>query len=260
MIEALLVQAGQSLLDWVWQALKDYFAEPLALLKSFEQLTSVLADPQITVLIKSKALLDFLELQPSRKPAITPYIAIARHLHHIIEVQQRQAAFTLAHSVLTLKSLVALAHMPEVQALTGKHALAPVQNLLRGALEMGQTWLHLSEVSWDSPDSVLEGLRKADVLPGWVMDMVEQGQRLYETLNALYVQEEAKDKLESSAPLKRFLTQFNESNDTLGKFTALFYLLVDDTALPLLNEYAGDVFGGLFKVFALLKDGQQVAA
>ena len=150
--------------------------------------------------------------------------------------------------------------MPEVQALTGKHALAPVQNLLRGALEMGQTWLHLSEVSWDSPESVLEGLRKADVLPGWVMDMVEQGQRLYETLNALYVQEEAKDKLESSAPLKRFLTQINESNDTLGKFTALFYLLVDDTALPLLNEYAGDAFGGLFRVFALLKDGQQVAA
>ena len=260
MIEALLVQAGQSFLNWVWQVLKEYFAEPLALLNGFQQLTTVLADPQITVLIKSKALLDFLELQPSLKPAITPYIAIARHLHHIIEVQKQKATFTLTHSVLTLKSLVMLAYMPEVQALAGKHTLAPVQNLLRGTLEMGQTWLHLSQVSWDSPESVLEGLRKADVLPGWVMDMVEQGQRLYETLNALYVQAQSKDKLENCAPLKRFLTQFNESNDTLGKFTALFYLLVDDTALPLLNEYAGDAFGGLFRVFALLEDGQQVAA
>nr|WP_314486601.1 hypothetical protein [uncultured Pseudomonas sp.] len=260
MIEALLLQAGKSFLDWVWQALKEYFAEPLALLNGFQQLTTVLLDPLITVLVKSKALLDFLEAQPSLKPAITPYIAIAQRLHHIIEVQQQRAAVTLAHSVLTLKSLVALAYMPEVQALAGKHTLAPVQNLLRGALEMGQTWLQLSQTSWDSPESVLEGLRKADVLPGWVIEIVEQGQRLYEALDALYVQAESQAEIESAPPLKRFLTQFNESNDALGKFTALFYLLVDDTALPALNKYAGDAFGGLFKVFALLKNGHQVAA
>ncbi len=260
MIEALLLQAGKSFLDWFWQGLKDYFAEPLALLNGFQQLTTVLVDPQITVLVKSKALLDFLQAQPSLKPAITPYIAIAQRLHHIIEVQQQRAAFTLAHSVLTLKSLVALAHMPEVQALAGKHTLAPVQHLLRGALEMGQTWLQLSQTSWDSPESMLEGLRKADVLPGWVIEIVEQGQRLYEALDALYVQAESQAEIESAPPLKRFLTQFNESNDALGKFTALFYLLVDDTALPVLNKYAGDAFGGLFKVFALLKNGHQVAA
>lgn len=260
MIDALLLQASQSFLNWVWQVLKDYFAEPLALLKGFQQLATVLADPQITVLIKSKALLDFLEVQPSLKPAITPYIAMAQQLHRIIELQQQRAAFTLAHSVLTLKSLVALAHMPEAQALAGKHSLAPVQNLLRGALEMGQTWLHLSQASWDSPESVLEGLRKADVLPGWVIEIVEQGQRLYETLDALYVQSESKSEFKHAPPLKRFLTQFHESNDPLGKFTALFYLLVDDEAVPILNEYAGDAFGGLFKVFALLKNGQQVAA
>lgn len=260
MTEALLLQAAQSLLDWVWQALKDSFAEPLALLNGFQQLATVLVDPQITVLIKSKALLDFLEAQPSLKPAITPYTAIAQRLHHIIEEQQQRAAFTLAHSVLTLKSLVALAHMPEVIALAGKHALASVQNLLRGMLEMAQTWLHLSQASWDSPESVLEGLRKADVLPGWVTEIVEQGQRLYETLEALYLQAESVAALENAPPLKRFLTQFNESNDPLGKFTALFNLLVDDSALPILNEYAGDAFGGLFEVFALLKSGQQIAA
>ncbi|TWR86674.1 hypothetical protein FJD38_20795 [Pseudomonas saxonica] len=259
MIEALLQQVSNSFLDWIWQAFKDYFAEPLTLLKGFQQLVTVLAEPHISMLIKSKALLDFLEAQNSLTPTATPYIAIAQHLHHIIEVQQQRAAFTVAHSVLTLKSLVALAHMPEVQALAGKHTLAPVQNLLRGALEMAQTWLHLSQASWDSPESVFEGLREADLLPGWVIEIVEQGQRLYEVLDALYVQAESKAELENAPPLKRFLTQFNESNDALGKFTALFYLLVDDTALPILNKYAGDAFGGLFKVFALLKTGQQAA-
>ena len=259
MIEALLQQVSNSFLDWIWQAFKDYFAEPLTLLKGFQQLVTVLAEPHISMLIKSKALLDFLEAQNSLTPTATPYIAIAQHLHHIIEVQQQRATFTVAHSVLTLKSLVALAHMPEVQALAGKHTLAPVQNLLRGALEMAQTWLHLSQASWDSPESVFEGLREADLLPGWVIEIVEQGQRLYEVLDALYVQAESKAELENAPPLKRFLTQFNESNDALGKFTALFYLLVDDTALPILNKYAGDAFGGLFKVFALLKTGQQAA-
>lgn len=72
MIEALLQQVGNSFLDWVWQALKDYFAEPLALLNGFQQLAAVLVDPKITLLVKSKALLDFLEAQNSLTPTATP--------------------------------------------------------------------------------------------------------------------------------------------------------------------------------------------
>lgn len=254
-IQATLEQVGQTLLDWCWKAFEKRFAEQLKTVQSARALSSQLLDPQLSLHAKCTALLNELETSKVTGATITPYLDIARQLNTILKGLQQPGSGIVKRGIDTLNNLMALLDLPAAQQIAGKGTLSPVRDLLRGALVWAQTLQRLSNVSWDSPQAIVDGLLQSGALSTWVTEIVEQGQKLYKTLSNRLTA--IKHKGEQLQRLHGLLEQFNQANDIKAKFTALLTLLLDENMLGLIEKYAPAAMGDGLKAFALFKNALQ---
>ena len=255
MIQSTLEKVGQTLLDWCWQAFEQRYGEQLENLNTARALTSQLLDPQLSLFAKCTALLNVLETSTVAGSSITPYLDVARQLKTILNGLQQPGSGVVKRGIDTLSNLLALLDLPAAQQMAGKDTLTPVRDLLSGALEWAQTLQRLSNASWDSPQTIVDGLMQSGALPTWVSEVIEQGQRLYETLSSQLAA--IKNKGEQLQRLHGLLIQFNEAISTKAKFTALLTLLLDEDMLGLIEQYAPAAMGDGLKTFALFKNALQ---
>ncbi|TWR88281.1 hypothetical protein FJD38_16515 [Pseudomonas saxonica] len=255
MIQAMLEHVGQTLLDWCWKAFEQRYADQLTNLQIARALSSQLLDPQLSLTAKCTALLNVLENSSFIGATIRPYLDVARHLKTILSGLQQPGSGVIKRGIDTLSNLVALLDLPAAQQMAGKDTLSPVRDLLIGALGWAQTLQRLSNASWDSPQAFADSLLQSGALPPWVTEIVEQGQRLYETLSRQLTA--IKHKGEQLQRLRGLLDQFNQATGTQAKFAALLTLLLDEQMLGLIEQYAPAAMGDSLKVYSLLKHAIQ---
>ncbi|WP_324831413.1 hypothetical protein [Pseudomonas saxonica] len=255
MIQAMLEHVGQTLLDWCWKAFEQRYADQLTNLQIARALSSQLLDPQLSLTAKCTALLNVLENSSFIGATITPYLDVARHLKTILSGLQQPGSGVIKRGIDTLSNLVALLDLPAAQQMAGKDTLSPVRDLLSGALGWAQTLQRLSNASWDSPQAFADSLLQSGALPPWVTEIVEQGQRLYETLSRQLTA--IKHKGEQLQRLRGLLDQFNQATGIQAKFAALLTLLLDEQMLGLIEQYAPAAMGDSLKVYSLLKHAIQ---
>lgn len=254
-IHATLEHVGQTLLDWCWKAFEQRYGEQLKHLNTARALSSQLLDPQLSLSAKFTALLNVLETSTLTGGVITPYLDVARQLKTLFNGLQQPGSSVIKRGIETLSNLLALLDLPAAQQMASQDTLAPVRKLLTGALDWAQTLQRLSNLSWESPQSIVDGLLQSGALPTWVSEIVEQGQKLYETLSSRLTA--IKNKGEQLQRLNGLLAQFNEATGTKAKFSALLTLLLDEDMFGLIKQYAPTAMSDSLKVFVLFKEAIQ---
>lgn len=166
----MLGQAFQTLLDWLWAAIKERYAEEFEFLSDATELSEALLDTTLSLTDKCTRIVDFLETQKSSTPQIKDQIALARILLRIVTDPYAADSTVLKRSINALQHLDDLLNNPAVQALADQSSISPLKTLI-ATLKDWALWIErLSKASWQSPEVMVKHLVEGNVLPGWMND------------------------------------------------------------------------------------------
>ena len=255
----MLGQAFQTLLDWLWAAIKERYAEEFEFLSDATELSEALLDTTLSLTDKCTRIVNFLETQKSSTPQIKDQIALARILLRIVTDPYAADSTVLKRSINALQHLDDLLNNPAVQALADQSSISSLKTLI-ATLKDWALWIErLSMASWQSPEVMVKHLVEGNVLPGWMNDLVVQGQTLYTQLQIYFddpTHPTDPKHCETQRRLKDLLTQFKEADGVDTQFAILMTVLADDQALALIEQYVPSALQGLFKVYAMVHPAQ----